>query len=341
MNKINITNWLLTRKCNLKCEYCRIVKNYDNQPKEYPPMSWYYKNEMDTETVIKGLEKIKLHNPDCFHIFYGGEPLLRPDLPDIINYCNNSKINYTIISNNTPEIQPLMKNLEYIEGFTASIDPIIFDKKYYLTDMFKKSMEGMDKLKEYSGKIKDLVAEITVTNENIKYLYTLLEVLTNSGINSDITFIDISKSKYYDFSCIEDTNLLVNKTQDVKNIIETIINSNLNVHMKDTLLLKIYDILPSELDCGIEKDFHNMTIDADGSLRLCLRCRAIETPNKFNIKNILDDNGNLNKNIAEVITRDKKNYCKGCGWTCMIMSKMISDEQENSKNLVHEEIRKN
>ena len=93
MNKIQIVNWLLTRRCNLHCDYCRIVKNYKNQPEIYPPMKHYIENEMSTETVIEGLRRLKLHNPECFMILYGGEPLLRPDLHEIINYCNEKSYN--------------------------------------------------------------------------------------------------------------------------------------------------------------------------------------------------------------------------------------------------------
>jgi len=98
MSKIHIVNWLLTRKCNLSCDYCAIVRNYKNKPKEYPDMDHYIKNEMSTNYIINMLSLFKNHNSDAFHIFYGGEPLLRKDLPEIINFCNNNSIHYTIYS---------------------------------------------------------------------------------------------------------------------------------------------------------------------------------------------------------------------------------------------------
>jgi radical SAM protein with 4Fe4S-binding SPASM domain len=341
MNKIQIVNWLLTRTCNLHCEYCRIVTNYNNQPKEYPTISHYIKNEMSTETVIEGLRRLKLHNPNVFNIFYGGEPLLRQDLYKIINYCNENEIHYTIISNNTEKVQPLMTKLfnrvSSIEGFTASIDPIIYQNK--TGDIFKKSMSGFLKLQEYSSIINDVVAEITVTNENLHHLYSLVKDLTDKGINSDITFVDISKSPYYDFSNVTDDSVLVKKSPELRDIINSIIDEKLNVHMRDTLLPKIYDTLPSEYDCKLDENFHNMTIDADGTVRLCLRIRGVATPNNFNINNIIDDNGNLNEYLKDSISYDKKNYCQKCQWSCPIMSEMVSEEVENSNNLIHEEIR--
>lgn len=341
-NEIQIVNWLLTRKCNLKCDYCRIVKNYKNQPKEYPNMKHYIDNEMSTATIISGLEKFKKHNPYCFHLFYGGEPLLRPDLYQIINYCNDNDILYTIISNVTDKIEPLIETLiskvDHIEGFTASIDPIIYQDVN--NDIFKKSWNGLNKLTEYKDKIKDRVAEITVTNENLKYMYQLVKELTNRGINSDITFVDISKSPYYDFADVENDSILVRKTIEVRDIINRIIDEKLNVHMRDILLPKTYDILPSELDCELEKSFHNICIDADSSVRLCLRIRGVATPDSFNLSNILDENGTLNENIKDTISYDKSKFCLKCNHTCYIMSQLVWTGDDTSDSISHTEIRK-
>jgi MoaA/NifB/PqqE/SkfB family radical SAM enzyme len=342
MNKIQIVNWLLTRRCNLHCDYCRIVKNYKGKPLVYPDMKWYAENEMTTGNVLLGLERIKNHNPEAFHILYGGEPLLRKDLANIVNYCNKQNIHYTIISNNTEQIQPLMKKLfsevDFIEGFTASIDPIIYQDKN--NDIFKKSFLGFQKLQEYSSVIKDVVAEITVTSENLQYLYQLVRDLTDKGINSDITFVDITKNEFYDFSDVSDDNIMVTKTAEVRDIINRIIDQKLNVHMRDTLLPKIYDILPSELDCKLDEDFHNLCVDADGSIRLCLRIRGMAVPASFNCHNIVNDDGSINPEINKMVKYDKDKYCLKCNHSCYIMSKMISDEEDNSNNLIHTDIRK-
>jgi MoaA/NifB/PqqE/SkfB family radical SAM enzyme len=296
---------------------------------------------MSTETVISGLKKIKKNNANSFHIFYGGEPLLRKDLFEIINYCNDNQIYYTIITNNTEEIQPLMKNLfkkvSYIEGISGSIDPIIYQDKN--NDIFKKSFEGLKKLTEYTGFIKDVVAEITVTNENLEYLYLLVRDLTDRGISSSITFIDITKSKYYDFSDVEDESILVRKSQLVRDTFNRIIDEKLNVHMRDTLLPRIYNALPSEFNCNIEEDFHNMCVDSDGSIRLCLRVRGVATPENFNLSNVLDDNGNLNEYLKQMISFDKKNYCTNCNHTCYMMSEISSKNENEYNNLIHSEIR--
>jgi len=340
MDKIQIVSWLLTRRCNLHCSYCRISRDYD-RPLEYTKiLRYFYQNEMKTEYILEALRRLKLHNPNHFNIFYGGEPTLRKDLPEIIEYCNNENINYTIITNHSGQSQLEIKNIlnkvGNIQGLTTSIDPI--SDSLFKSDQVRKTYDGWGLL-QYKGKIKDLVAEITTDNYNLYNLHSLVKNLTEKGINSDITFIDIAKSPYYDFSNVTDERLLVNKSQELRDIINKIIDDKLNVHMRDILLPAIYDILPSNLDCKIEKDVHNITIDSDGSIRLCLRIAGVKTQSTFNLLNFLDENENLYKSLKVSLAEDKEKYCLGCNWTCQIMSSLTSKNEGNIDNLLHSERR--
>jgi len=341
MDKIQIVNWLLTRKCNLRCSYCRIVDDYGDKPNEYPTIRHYHQNEMSTDFVIDALGRLELHNPGVFHIFYGGEPALRKDLPEIINYCNKQRINYTIITNNSDEVQPMLKNLldktEYISGLTSSVDPLDVSDETD-ADRIKKSSQAIKRLTQYKGIIKDLVAEVTIDSRNVPYIYNLVRRLTELEINSSITFVDQAKNPYYDFSNITDNGLLVYQNVELKAQLDRIIEDNLDVHMAKMLFPKLWDILPAELDCGIEKDVHNLTIDSDGTVRLCLRIRGVATP-KFKVTDYISIDGDLNPDLKRSFSRDKANYCEGCNHTCLIMSSIISQDKNLTDDLVHTEKR--
>jgi len=344
MNKIQIVSWLLTRRCNLSCSYCRISKDYDS-PEEYPKLYHYQKREMRTIDVIETLRRLKLHNPNHFNILYGGEPTLRKDLHEIVDYCNKQNINYTIITNNSDKVQPLLNRLiekvGYLQGLTSSVDPIIFTENGD-PDILKKSNEGLKRLVEFKNKgvVKDVVAEITVTNDSMHYLYHLVENLTDLGINSDITFVDIAKNKYYDFSNVTDPDVLVYKSQELKEVIQKIIDNKLDVHMRDILLPEMYDILPSELDCRLEDGIHNITLDSDASCRLCLRIRGVYTPSNFYTSNFIDENGILNEYLHGFMVTDKKKYCEKCNWSCTCMSRLLMQNDGNVDDLLHTEVRK-
>ena len=343
MNKVRIVNWLLTRKCNLKCDYCAIVQNYISKPGSYPHMDHYYRNEMSTEMVINGLESFRIHNPNAFHIFYGGEPLLRKDLPEIINFCNENKIFYTIISNNTPEIQPMIKRLfketDYVDGFTSSVDPI-FNEIGVKEDRVKKSIEGLQRLKEIQarGDVNDVVAEITVMNHNKHLLHQLVSELSDNEIYSDITFVDIAKSVYYDFSNVHDASQLVDKSFDLAMLFDEMIDDDsLLVHMKGILLPRMFDTLPSNMDCELDKSVHNISVDADGSIRLCLRIRGSVLPKMYNLENLFDKNQPelLTSNFSNTVRYEKGRMCKLCNHSCLLMSKYIDDEEDGEAELVH------
>ena len=338
---IRIANWLLTRRCNLRCDYCAIVKNYPNKPEQYPVMKHYHKNEMKTKYVLNGLDRLQKHNPDMFHIWYGGEPLLRKDLHKIISHCNKQNIHYTIISNNTDEIRPMIYELcdkvkGRIKGFTASVDPVFHDEKESGEDRVRKSVHGLANLVNMKTYVDDVVAEITAMKHNYIYLYDLLKELSKYEINGDVTFIDIAKTPYYDFSNMTDYNLLVHQTAQLADQFEKIMkDDSLDVHMKKLLIPAMWDKLPSNMDCEIDKHLHNISIDADGSIRLCLRIRGTYTPSNVTLKNLIMSNGAISSIAHSAIKRDKKEYCKLCNHTCHLMSKHINDNDTGPEELVH------
>lgn len=337
---IRIVNWLLTRKCNLNCDYCAIVKNYHGKPKDYPDMNHYYKNEMDTNTILDALSNFKHHNPDCFHIFYGGEPMLRKDIAEILQFCHRHDIHYTVISNNTEHVQPLVKKLVKqvgkLSGYTASIDPILIEKDTNYSDRLKKSEQGFKFLLEMQEFCDDVVAEVTILRDDIHLVEPLIKYLTSHGINSDITFVDIAKTEYYDFSNVSEESSLVHPSPELADqMMNLLIDDGVDIHMKEYLIPAIYKILPSNMDCEIEKSLHNVSIDADGSVRLCLRIRGVNAPENVHVNDLIDNDGNLNQVAHRLIAKDKKYYCRLCNHTCHLMSKEIDQKDLGPKDLVH------
>jgi len=342
-NKIIIVNWLLTRRCNLKCSYCGIVR--DN-PISQKKISDYESDEMTTEYVINMLRRFKKHNPNMFHIFYGGEPLLRDDLAEIINFCNNSKIFYTIITNNSDGIQDRMKKLmddvKFISGLTSSVDPIIFQPDINKnSDRYKKSIMGLERLIALKGKVNDLVAEITIDSQNIFYIDKLVKELCENDISCSITFIDIAKNNFYDFSNVTNRNLMVGPSREVKDILSGLVSMyGEKIHMGMELISKVHSILPAEYDCKLEESLHNLTIDSDGAIRVCLRIGYYDCQ-KYYIDEFLDSTGEINFKLLQAYLGYAKAFtCEGCNWTCPIMSENILNNISNNQSLLHLDKRK-
>ena len=78
--------WDITYLCNLSCSYC-----YSNSSKEL-------RNELDFESVCKIL--CELRNSGVFYVFFlGGEPLLRKDFIDILEYAQSIGLGTMLTSN--------------------------------------------------------------------------------------------------------------------------------------------------------------------------------------------------------------------------------------------------
>ena len=340
VDKIKIANYLLTRKCNLSCDYCRIclsnLHDWPLRPSKYPTKKYFIENEKDGYYWNNLSDLLLLHNPDIFIILYGGEIFLHPDHISIINHLNDINANYTIITSANPEIQPLIlkmfEEVGPVKGFTCSIDPGFYlckstDKKEIDNDELYKSCTGFKFLKYLieKGLVLDPVAEITADDKNIFLLEDTVKLLSENGITSSITCLDNSHNNNYDFSNIDNPKCVPRKHKTIREIFDKLKASDYKIHMKDTILDTLYEALPSQYNCKLEQDIHNITIDSDGLLRLCLRIRGYRCKylavDMFNV-----EDGSLSEyfkeDIYNAMVADKYSYCTGCNWTCPMMSKI-------------------
>lgn len=336
-HKIQIANILLTRKCNLRCSYCNIVRDYIGLPEEYKKMSHFYENEHGVEDWIKVFDRIHLNNSECFFILYGGEPMVHPDIIPIVKYLKENNYPNTIISNNSTKvirdrIIEMYKQIGTIPGFTASVDPelclYLDNRSTRDDDSIKKTIAGFEYLRylKKEGIADDVVAEITVSSQNIDYLYRTVKILTENDIWASITTIDDQKTNYYDFSNVSKNNpLMVQPDLRTRLIFDEIQkDKSLKVHMPE-LLDSLYDILPANMKCNIYENIHNVTIDADQTFRLCLRIEGTNV-SKINVLDGIDSNGNITQNLIDCYKNDYFKYCHACNHTCLLMSEKYASQ---------------
>ena len=165
----------VTRHCNLGCSYCSIVKNLRGE-------------DLSLRRITEALSILKNLFPTALLTLFGGEPMLRDDISQIIDEVNKRDFEYTVISNGTIDREFVIRKMK---GFTLSIDRP--DEVKEGTSEACKSSWKM--LKKYKDIVPDLVANITVTHDNIDDLEKIVEQLNELGIWIIFGYVHSTRNK--------------------------------------------------------------------------------------------------------------------------------------------------
>jgi len=147
----------LNASCNLRCPMCPIsAESTENKGKS----TWFpfaiYKEIID-QAVINGLQALKLN--------YINEPLIRPDLPDFIQYARNAGVLDIYMSTNgmlmTPEVSKKIidAGLTRIQISVDAVDEDVYNKIRPGGDLQKviKNIESLVEIREKVNSITPLV----------------------------------------------------------------------------------------------------------------------------------------------------------------------------------------
>jgi len=365
----NIVNMLVTRKCNQQCNYCGIIRNPEflfyrtvQSYKERDPIFW-----------VNVVSTIATLNPNAFFLIYGGEPYLYQvyNVGAIVKYMNKHGIHYSIISNvSTPTIREgwlkLHRKLkedgqEGLRGFTVSLDPLIYDEKLkdFDPDRYNKSIAAYEFLKQLKDEgVKDLVAEVVVDKQTIKYLPRLLEDLQQLGIWASVSWVEPAYTDAYDFARSPTPDEYLRVVPDEKLIEETvqICKQFNNVHFVEALeelYRRVRQTEPSVVLSSsgreyqvpaykCEPGFENLSIEPDGQIRLCLRIKGLATQAFYvdKLTQLLwqEDAQKVDEwlnGLKEAMQIDYENLCSGCLWTCKVFTEKVAREG-NAEKIIHE-----
>jgi len=127
--------WMLTRKCNYRCKGCNVWREQDAR-------------ELSAEEIKKGLEILrKLGVVEV--VLSGGNPLLRDDIDEIIEYA--SRLFVTTVYDNGSMAAEKIDTLRKADLVAISIDSLDPEKNDYIRGVkgsLKKAMETVETLHE-------------------------------------------------------------------------------------------------------------------------------------------------------------------------------------------------
>lgn len=101
-----ITNLTLTYRCNLRCRYCEVWKR---------PGS-----EMNTATILRLIDEIAAAGTERLSLG-GGEPMLRPDLGEIIAHARKRRLTTNLLSNGL-QVRRRIGELAGLDFLAISLD---------------------------------------------------------------------------------------------------------------------------------------------------------------------------------------------------------------------------
>jgi MoaA/NifB/PqqE/SkfB family radical SAM enzyme len=165
-NRPHHAQWLITRKCNYKCRGCNVWREQDPE-------------ELSTIEVKRGLEILK--NIGIVDIVLsGGDPLLREDAKEIINYSTDRFIT-TVYDNGSMAVKKLeaLRNVDFV---AISIDSLDETKNDYIKDVpgaWKKAMNTVEVLKK--EKINVCVTP-TISQLNLYEIVDITKYFTEKGV---------------------------------------------------------------------------------------------------------------------------------------------------------------
>jgi len=157
-----------TDRCNLRCDHCWVAPEQVKNPQEYKEKIGDREISLDLikETFIKakdiGLGSVK---------FTGGEPLLRPETPELMKWFYDQKIRVTVETNGTLIDEEMARKLhEYHVGhISVSIDgpnAEIHDRLRNVQGAFEQACQGVRNLAKY-GKHPQIIMSLYTDNEHL------------------------------------------------------------------------------------------------------------------------------------------------------------------------------
>lgn len=158
--------WMLTRKCNFRCKGCNVWRQQDNR-------------ELPTEDVKKGLRILRdLGVVDL--VLSGGNPLLREDIGEIIDYASQYFIT-TVYDNGSMALKK-MDALRKADLVAISIDSLDSKKNDYVRGVkgaWKNAMQAVEELRKEGISVG---VSPTISQLNLHEILNFTEYFTSKDI---------------------------------------------------------------------------------------------------------------------------------------------------------------
>jgi len=168
----------LTHKCNFDCQMCGVKKILRE-------------HELNTPVLKRALEEIGGWGSDCVIMLTGGEPFLRKDIFDIIDYSVSRGLKTEVVSNGSqidnPQIAKriIESGLQNIAISLDGINPQTHDYIRGVNGAYRKALDAIGYLrqeKRIKGRGPQISVWTTIMKENVEELYEMIPLIKGVGV---------------------------------------------------------------------------------------------------------------------------------------------------------------
>jgi radical SAM protein with 4Fe4S-binding SPASM domain len=310
--------WEITGLCNLRCEHC-LSSAGESLP-----------NELSTEEAMRlldYLEAMKVFNINLS----GGEPLMRPDIFDIIDYASQKKFSIDLLTNGALITEKVLNRLEDSNIFNVqvSIDGIgeTHDRFRGRKGTYERAIDAIKLLKDANYNIS---ISLTVTRQNMSEIPRIIDTAIDLGIPSFKTtlFMPAGRGK-------SNIDKLVLTRQDVKDFTYMMIEkkkevgNNINIGSETEYPWLVEGLDKKRLESmklddsskiGCTAGSSSLYITPDGKIAPCpfLRNLTAGDVRERDIKEIWDNSPTFDifRNITRGSLKGKCGNCEYLGIMC-------------------------
>lgn len=274
----------LTEACNFNCKFCSVGKRN--------------RNYISVELAKKVLNEMKKNN--IYDIYYtGGEPMLHPNLAEIVNYASELGIRQTILTNGSL----IKKHGSILDKFMCICVSLHGNKRTHNLLTNSDSYDEMISNIKLAKKHTNVKINYTVTtdNQNIDEMMSVLDYAKSHDI-------EVSFAKYNNVGTGKENNCSIN----IKKFVETLDSlkrKGYKFSINDCITPCLLDEQYEYLSHGCGAGYLFASISYDGNVKICPSSQEIlGNITKYSFKKIWHQNYLKEYRAFKWIPV----YCKSC-----------------------------
>jgi MoaA/NifB/PqqE/SkfB family radical SAM enzyme len=165
-NKPHHVQWLITRKCNYRCKGCNVWGEQD-------------KNELSADEIKKGLDILK-YLGTVEIVFSGGDPLLREDAGEIVEYASRHFV--TTVYDNGSMATKKIEALRKVDFVAISLDSMDPEKMDYIKGVKGSLEKALNAIETLHTEGINVAVTPTISQQNLYEIVDITNHFTQKGI---------------------------------------------------------------------------------------------------------------------------------------------------------------